>query len=69
MNIVYSRHAKQRMAQRKISSEEVIETLETPDNILPGDNGEEIAIKQYGNREVRVVYEETGPIRLSFIRL
>jgi hypothetical protein len=46
------------MAQRKIRQEQVVETIETPDEILPGDNGEEIAIRGYGNREIRVVYEE-----------
>lgn len=35
------------------------ETIESPDDVLPGDNGEEIAIRRYDNYEVRVVYEET----------
>jgi len=60
MRVIYTRHAKQRMEQRKVEPEQVEETLEMPDEIVPGDNGEEIAIKRYGNREVRVVYEETG---------
>jgi hypothetical protein len=60
MHIIYTRHAKQRMIQRKVSSEQVIEVIESPDEILPGDNGEEIAIRRYGTREVRVVYEEIG---------
>ena len=64
MEIIYTRHVQQRMAQRKIAAEQVLETLETPDEILPGDNGEEIAIKRFGNREIRVVYEETAPNRI-----
>ena len=48
------------MAQREISEAEVAETLEAPDDILQGDGQEEIAVKQFGAREVRVVYEETG---------
>ncbi len=59
MRVIYTRYARQRMKQRKVEPEQVEETLEMPDEIRPGDNGEEIAIKQYGNREVRVVYEET----------
>ncbi len=59
MKIVYTRHARQRMKQRGIGSAQVEETLHTPDNVLVGDYQEEIAIKNYGNREVRVVYEET----------
>lgn len=58
MNIIYTRHARQRMTQRKISPEQVRETLEAPDDIFPGSNGDEIAVKRYGPREVRVVYEE-----------
>lgn len=59
MRIIYTRHAQQRMRQRKVSPKQVEETLEMPDEIIMGDYGEEIAVKQYGTREVRVVYEET----------
>jgi NADPH-dependent ferric siderophore reductase len=58
MHIIYTLHAKQRMVQRKVSPEQVVEAIESPDKILPGDNGEEIAVRRYGIREVRVVYEE-----------
>jgi len=61
MQIIYTRHARQRMQQRKVEPKQVEETLEMPDDVLPGDYGEEIAIKRDGNREVRVVYEETSP--------
>jgi hypothetical protein len=49
MQIIYTRLVMQRMQQRKV------------EDVLPGDYGEEIAIKRDGNREVRVVYEETSP--------
>ena len=58
MNIRYTHHATQRMAQRKIRAEQVIETLEAPDEIMPGDQDELIAVRRYGTREIRVVYEE-----------
>lgn len=58
MNIIYTHHAQQRMGQRKVRHEEVVETLEDPDEIVPGDNGGDMAIKRYGYREVRVVYAE-----------
>jgi len=48
------------MRQRKISEAEVIETLEAPDEIIAGDEHEDIAVKQYGTLEIRVVYEERG---------
>lgn len=57
MKIVYTHHAQQRVAQRKIDPAQVTETLESPDNVIPGDQHEQIAIKNYGNREVRVVFE------------
>ena len=58
MNIRITRHAKQRMLQRRIHEDEVSDTLEAPDDILPGDGGEAIAIRRYPFHEVRVVYEE-----------
>ena len=58
MRINYTHHAKQRMAQRKVSEEEIAETLESPDDLILGDGGETIAIKRFGNREVRVVCQE-----------
>ena len=58
MNIIYTRHAEQRMHQRKVRHEEVSETLENPDEILAGNNGGSTAIKRFGSREVRVVYTE-----------
>ncbi|MCX7853284.1 MAG: DUF4258 domain-containing protein [Caldilineales bacterium] len=59
MRVTYTHHARQRMIQRKVSAEQVIETLESPDELIPGEAGEEIAIKRFGAREVRVVYKET----------
>ena len=58
MVIRYTRHAKKRMAQRKIDEMQVVEALEAPDEILTGDRGEMIALRRYSFREIRVVYEE-----------
>jgi hypothetical protein len=58
MKIVYTYHAKKRMAQRKATPEQVEEALAWPDDTLPGEQDEEIAIKQFGAREIRVVYYE-----------
>ena len=58
MRITYTHHAQQRMIQRKVSAEQVAETLESPDDVILGDGGEEIAVKQFGVREVRLVYQE-----------
>ena len=56
MEIRYTHHARQRMSQRNISEDEVAGTIESPDEILIGDEGEEIAIHLYGGVEIRVVY-------------
>ncbi len=58
MVIRYTRHAKQRMNQRKIGETQVAETLESPDEIQVGDRGEMIALRRYLFHEIRVVYEE-----------
>jgi len=58
MHIIYTRHARQRMKQRKVTEAQVEETLRDPDDIEPGDNGGDVAIRRYDGREVRVVYSE-----------
>jgi len=58
VHIIFTHHAKQRMIQRKVSADLVTETLDSPDELMPGDSGEEIAIKRFGVREVCVVYGE-----------
>ena len=60
MRLIYTYHARQRMRQRRIAEAEVVETLEVPDEIMPGDEHEEVAVKQFGTREIRVVFEEIG---------
>ncbi|MBE7556470.1 MAG: DUF4258 domain-containing protein [Anaerolineales bacterium] len=42
MRIAYTHHAQQRMVQRKISADQVEETIDAPDEILPGDNGKKL---------------------------
>lgn len=55
---VYTNHAKQRMAQRNVNDKQVKKTVMSPDDVLIGDYGEEMAIRRYGSREVHVVYEQ-----------
>jgi hypothetical protein len=58
MQIIFTRHARLRMQQRHITELQLQETLEDPDELLPGDNGGDRAIRHYGERDVRVVYRE-----------
>jgi len=60
VRIIYTQHARQRMKQRKVLEAEVVETLETPDDILAGYQQEDVAVKRFGTREIRVVYEKTS---------
>ncbi|MCC7353033.1 MAG: DUF4258 domain-containing protein [Anaerolineae bacterium] len=58
--IIYTYHARRRMTQRTVTEEQVEETLSEPDiPYLSGAEGEEeIAVRQYGSREIRVIFEE-----------
>lgn len=61
MNYIFSHHAQQRMKQRHIDKESVLLTLESPDDVWIGDNGEEISVRNFGTYTVRVVYEKREP--------
>ena len=61
MQIRYTHHARLRMAQRKISAAQVRTTLDAPDELMTGELDELIAVRRYGNREIRVVYEQVDP--------
>ena len=61
MELRFSRHTQQRMQQRHVDRETVLLTLETPDDVWSGDNGEEISARNFGTYTVRVVYEKREP--------
>jgi len=46
------------MRERNVSHEEAFDALNDPDEIQPGDNGGDMAIKRFLYREVRVVFAE-----------
>mgnify|MGYP001170083879 CR=1 FL=1 len=56
--VVYTRHARKRMAERRVPESQVVEIVESPDEIAIGDNGEMIAIRYFALHEIRVVYRE-----------
>jgi mRNA-degrading endonuclease RelE of RelBE toxin-antitoxin system len=58
MQIRYTNHARQRMVQRRINEAQVRETVELPDDVDWGDEGETIALRRYLSHEIRVVYQE-----------
>ena len=58
MQVRFTRHARQRMLQRRITDREVIDALEAPDELNDGDMGETIAVQRLLDDELRVVYQE-----------
>jgi hypothetical protein len=52
LNIRFSLHAEQRLAERHITKEQVIEALTPPTNITPGKSGRLVATKN----KIRVVH-------------
>ena len=56
--IRYTHHARSRMHQHRISEESVISTLTEPDQLLPSIKSRYNALKQIGNRIIRVTFLE-----------
>ena len=56
--IIYARHARRRMKWRKISEEEVEQTLRNPDKIDSLPDGRQNAFKVIGERYIRVSYRD-----------
>jgi len=46
------------MVQRRITEDEVVETLLSPDELVAGDGSEMVALRHFAVRQVRVVFEE-----------
>lgn len=62
MNIVYSKHARQNMFERRIPKEYVKDTILNPDKITDSKKGRKIAQKIIGNKSLRVIYLETEKV-------
>ena len=61
LRIDFTDHARLRMTMRGVAETEVRDTIESPDEIRVGSVGkEQIAVRVYGSREVRVVFEESA---------
>ena len=58
MTVKFTLHAARRMVQRRISEQDVLDTIESPDDIVVGEMGESIAIRRHLRDEIRVVYED-----------
>ncbi len=60
MAIVYTHHARERMALRRVSAGMVEETVFVPDHVEQEDSGKFRALKRYPQGLLRVVYAVTG---------
>jgi hypothetical protein len=58
MNFAYTDHAKERMAERRISKENIERALRKPDDVSNTKSGRKIARKLIKNKLLRIVYEE-----------
>lgn len=52
----YTKHARQRMKERRVSEEQVEATVLDPENWRYGEDGEIIATRRIGKRRIEVVY-------------
>ena len=53
----YTGHARERMEERNITGEDVLDVLNNADEMRLGDQSNEaIAIKSFGRKRVRVIY-------------
>ena len=58
MEIVFSRHAKLKLGQRKISRELVLETIDEPEFSVMGRNFREELHRRFGQNYLKVVVEK-----------
>ena len=54
----FTLHARKRMTERHDIADQVIETVESPDEIAVGDESELIATRHFLLHEIRVIYRE-----------
>ena len=57
MKIIYLDHAKENLAERKISKHLIKEAIHHPDEILESKKGRKIAHKLIGKKLLRVIYK------------
>lgn len=56
--IIWTNHAKKRINDRKISQNQITETINTPDSKLNNPDGSTELIREYGKQKVHVVIKE-----------
>jgi len=60
MNVAYTRHAEEKIAERKILKALIEEALKKPDSVLDSVFGRKITHKLIRDKLLRIVYEDKG---------
>jgi hypothetical protein len=58
--IMYSKHAIERAYERRVSDKQIELTIVRPDLLEHGEGGRLEAVKRFGTRTIRVVYQDLG---------
>lgn len=58
MTIIWTNHAKKRISDRKISKNQVIQTINSPDSKINNEDGSIEVTREYGNQKIHVVVKE-----------
>jgi hypothetical protein len=58
--IEFSKHARRRIRERKITEADVSLVLSTPDSVSYGRDGETIAVKRIHRKTIQIVYRYTN---------
>lgn len=58
MHFIYTVHAKDRMALRKISEDEIEKAITKPDRLIDVRDGKRQAIKKVNGDKISVIYKE-----------
>jgi len=56
-SIIYTNHARQRMAERGITEDDVEQVLAWPDYVISSGDRNTMAAKKFKGREVHIVYK------------
>ncbi len=60
MQIAYTNHAEEKIAERKIPKATIEDALKNPDAVVTGTLGRKIAHKLIKDKLLRIVYEQAG---------
>jgi hypothetical protein len=58
--IMYSKHAEERIKKRDLNKDLIDKTLEMPDKVVNGKDGTHIAHKDIGTHLLRVIFTDEG---------